>query len=81
MSWNQLQPPTNPNNSARRSHLLLPQNAWPLYSSEKSRPSRAITESSLPFTDGDLCSGLSQWHNPVIAALGYLVEHQEEVER
>ena len=37
-------------------------------------------ESSLPFTDGDLCSSVSQ-HRDEPIGLRYLVEFQEHIER
>ena len=38
-----------------------------------------MMESSLSFTDGDLCPSVSQYREPI--ALRYLVEFQEYVER
>jgi len=63
---------------AHSSHSLLPCNVSSL-SSKHSGPSRARMESSLFFTDGDLCSSVSR-HCDEPAALRYLVELQEHIE-
>ena len=71
---------TYSNSFAHRLCSLSPQSRLLLSSSEHSLSSRAIIESSLFFTDGDLCSNVSQYHDEPIASC-YLVEFQECIER
>lgn len=62
-----------------RSRSLSPWGTSSL-SSEHNPPSRAITDSILFFTNGDLCSSVSLYHDE-LTALRYLVEFQEHTER
>ena len=63
---------------AHNLHWLLSWSALSL-SSKHRGPSRAMMESSLSFTDGDLCSSV-RWRCDELTGLNYLAESQEHTE-